>query len=52
MLNKHSAWAWDAFDFFTVSLTATEIATQFDKKVADVTWVSDELTDSLCQMVN
>jgi len=28
-----------AFDFFTVSLTATEIAEAFDKNVAEVTWV-------------
>lgn len=32
------SWAWDAFDFFTVSLTATEIATDFHKEPAAVTW--------------
>lgn len=25
------AWSWDAFDFFTVSLTVTQLATTFDK---------------------
>ncbi|KAK4542483.1 hypothetical protein LTR36_006735 [Oleoguttula mirabilis] len=33
-----AAWAWDAFDFFTISLTATEIASDFGKKPSDVTW--------------
>jgi MFS transporter, SHS family, lactate transporter len=32
------AWAWDAFDFFTVSLTVTEIATDFGVSNADVSW--------------
>ncbi|KAJ5649990.1 uncharacterized protein N7484_003713 [Penicillium longicatenatum] len=31
-------WSWDAFDFFTVSLTTTELAEQFDKSVTDITW--------------
>ncbi|KAF2099036.1 MFS general substrate transporter [Rhizodiscina lignyota] len=31
-------WAWDAFDFFTVSLTVPELAKQFDKSNADITW--------------
>lgn len=32
------AWAWDAFDFFTVSLCLTEIAKTFDKANSDVSW--------------
>ena len=32
-------WTWDAFDFFTVSLTVTEIAKDFGEKNSDVTWV-------------
>lgn len=31
-------WTWDAFDFFTVSLTATEIAKDFNEPIANVTW--------------
>lgn len=31
-------WAWDAFDFFTVSLTVTEIAKDFGVSNADVSW--------------
>lgn len=31
-------WTWDAFDFFTVSLTTTELAKTFDKSVTDITW--------------
>ncbi|KAJ5908231.1 hypothetical protein N7495_000913 [Penicillium taxi] len=31
-------WSWDAFDFFTVSLTTTELAESFDKSVTDITW--------------
>jgi len=31
-------WAWDAFDFFSVSLTVTPIATQFNKQPSDITW--------------
>jgi len=33
-------WMWDAFDFFTVSLTVTEIAKDFGVKNSDVSWVS------------
>jgi hypothetical protein len=33
-------WTWDAFDFFTVSLTVTEIAKEFGVRNSDVTWVS------------
>ncbi|OAQ98182.1 hypothetical protein LLEC1_07320 [Akanthomyces lecanii] len=33
-----AAWTWDAFDFFTVSLTVTDLAEQFDKTKTDITW--------------
>lgn len=33
-----SAWTWDAFDFFTVSLTVTPLAEQFGKTSTDITW--------------
>ena len=32
------AWSWDAFDFFTVSLTVTDLAETFDKSNSDITW--------------
>lgn len=32
------AWTWDAFDFFTVSLTVGDLATSFHKQNADITW--------------
>ena len=32
------AWVWDAFDFFTVSLTVTEIAADFGISNSDVSW--------------
>lgn len=32
------AWSWDAFDFFTVSLTVSELSKQFDKTTAQITW--------------
>ena len=32
------AWAWDAFDFFTVSLTVTQLAESFGKQTTDITW--------------
>lgn len=32
------AWSWDAFDFFTVSLTVSELAKQFDKTSTQITW--------------
>jgi len=32
------AWTWDAFDFFTVSLTVTDLAKQFHKTNTDITW--------------
>src|SRR5215469_10972391 len=31
-------WTWDAFDYFTVSLTLTDLAKQFDRKNAEITW--------------
>lgn len=32
------AWSWDAFDFFTVSLTVSDLAEEFGKTNADITW--------------
>ncbi|KAF2837141.1 carboxylic acid transporter protein-like protein [Patellaria atrata CBS 101060] len=32
------AWSWDAFDFFTVSLTVEHLAETFEKSKADITW--------------
>jgi hypothetical protein len=32
------AWSWDAFDFFTVSLTVEPLAESFGKTKADITW--------------
>ncbi|KAL6832315.1 major facilitator superfamily domain-containing protein [Trichoderma camerunense] len=32
------AWTWDAFDFFTVSLTVADLAKQFDKQTTEITW--------------
>ncbi|GAB0132991.1 hypothetical protein EsDP_00001411 [Epichloe bromicola] len=33
-----SAWTWDAFDFFTVSLTVNDLAEDFGTSPADITW--------------
>jgi MFS transporter, SHS family, lactate transporter len=33
-----AGWTWDAFDFFTVSLTVTQLAKQFEKTNKDITW--------------
>ncbi|KAH6889234.1 lactate/pyruvate transporter [Thelonectria olida] len=33
-----AAWTWDAFDFFTVSLTVTDLAKDFGKSKTDITW--------------
>lgn len=33
-------WTWDAFDFFTVSMTITEISVAFNVSYAAVSWVS------------
>ena len=32
------SWVWDAFDFFTVSLTVTNIAKTLGATKADVSW--------------
>ncbi|KAF1952328.1 MFS general substrate transporter [Byssothecium circinans] len=32
------AWTWDAFDFFTVSLTVEPLAETFGKTTKDITW--------------
>ncbi|UNI20469.1 Carboxylic acid transporter [Purpureocillium takamizusanense] len=32
------AWTWDAFDFFTVSLTVSGLAKTFDRSKTDITW--------------
>jgi len=32
------AWTWDAFDFFTVSLTVSDLAETFNKTNTDITW--------------
>ena len=31
-------WTWDAFDFFTVSLTTTQLSEAFGHPVSDITW--------------
>jgi SHS family lactate transporter-like MFS transporter len=31
-------WTWDAFDFFTVSLTVTDLAKTFGRTNTDITW--------------
>ncbi|KAG6295485.1 hypothetical protein E4U09_002156 [Claviceps aff. purpurea] len=33
-----AAWTWDSFDFFTVSLTVSDLAKDFGKTPADITW--------------
>lgn len=32
------AWSWDAFDFFTVSLTVEQLSKQFGKVPSQITW--------------
>ena len=32
------AWSWDAFDFFTVSLTVSQLAKEFHKTNSQITW--------------
>ncbi|KAJ5895311.1 hypothetical protein N7495_007002 [Penicillium taxi] len=32
------AWSWDSFDFFTVSLTVSDLAETFNKSTTDITW--------------
>jgi hypothetical protein len=36
--NTELAWTWDSFDFFSVSVTLTQIATTLNKSVSDVSW--------------
>ncbi|KAI5779368.1 lactate/pyruvate transporter [Geopyxis carbonaria] len=33
-----AGWTWDAFDFFTVSLTVTALAEEFGRSKKDITW--------------
>jgi SHS family lactate transporter-like MFS transporter len=33
-----AGWTWDAFDFFSVSLTVTQLAEQFHVSNTDITW--------------
>ncbi|KAK9311443.1 major facilitator superfamily domain-containing protein [Lipomyces starkeyi] len=33
-----AGWTWDAFDFFTVSLTVSDIAMSLGRTVTDITW--------------
>jgi SHS family lactate transporter-like MFS transporter len=39
------AWSWDAFDFFTVSLTVADLAETFDKSTKDVSSTKFQLQD-------
>ncbi|EMC96425.1 hypothetical protein BAUCODRAFT_70264 [Baudoinia panamericana UAMH 10762] len=32
------AWTWDAFDFFTVSLTVSDLAVTFNETTKNITW--------------
>ncbi|TID28061.1 hypothetical protein CANINC_002742 [Pichia inconspicua] len=38
ILSAFIAWTWDAYDFFSVSLNASQLAIDFDKSVKDITW--------------
>ncbi|KUM60663.1 hypothetical protein ACN42_g6464 [Penicillium freii] len=33
-----AGWSWDSFDFFTVSLTVSDLADTFNKSTTDITW--------------
>lgn len=33
-----AAWTWDSFDFFSVSLTTTQLGKDFGKSTTDITW--------------
>ncbi|EQC34615.1 MFS transporter, SHS family, lactate transporter [Saprolegnia diclina VS20] len=33
-----AAWTWDAFDFFTVSMTLSDLAKEFHKTNTEITW--------------
>ncbi|KAL8853882.1 MAG: hypothetical protein Q9221_001353 [Calogaya cf. arnoldii] len=32
------AWSWNAFDFFTVPLTVSQLGKEFDKSTSQITW--------------
>lgn len=32
------AWSWDSFDYFTVSLTVSDLAETFGTSTSDITW--------------
>lgn len=38
LMNPPIVQTWDAFDFFTVSLTVSHLSKTFDKSTADITW--------------
>lgn len=38
ILSAFLAWSWDAYDFFSISLNASQLAKDFDKTVKDITW--------------
>lgn len=38
ILSAFMAWSWDAYDFFSISLNAVQLAEDFDKTVKDITW--------------
>ena len=38
ILSAFLAWSWDAYDFFSISLNASQLAEDFDKTVKDITW--------------
>lgn len=55
-LNRHqwlmfwvgfAGWTWDSFDFFTVSLTVTELAADFDAANSDVSWVGSSSSSTV-----
>lgn len=33
-----AGWSWESFDFFTVSLTVSDLAETFNKSTTDITW--------------
>ena len=45
-------WTWDAFDFFTVSLTVTELAKDFGVSNSDVSWVRMIALRSVADLAN
>jgi MFS family permease len=38
MRGADGSQSWDAFDFFTVSLTTSNLAAQFGVSITDITW--------------